>query len=162
MGFSFRVKALRFIFREFCIRFVDTCSLHVPFIFPCPPTQYPTTIRPLSIKIMENHQPYVWFSIDRAPGMFFAFFSKEHRKSSNICFKIKTCRRLDLFATPGIGMGVILYLIYIYIYIYILFCLYILFIFCIYVSTLARFVFDPIWKQMWLWTQIRFPWDNPY
>ena len=35
MGFSFRVKALRFIFKAFNIRFVYTCSLHVPFIFPC-------------------------------------------------------------------------------------------------------------------------------
>ena len=36
IGFSFRVKALRFIFKAFSIRFVYACSLHVPFIFPCP------------------------------------------------------------------------------------------------------------------------------
>jgi len=34
MGFSFRVKALRFMFKAFSIRFVYTCSLHVPSMFP--------------------------------------------------------------------------------------------------------------------------------
>ena len=36
MGFSFRVKALRSLFKTCRIRFVYTCSLHVPFMFPCP------------------------------------------------------------------------------------------------------------------------------
>ena len=35
MGFSFRVKALRFIFEAFSIRLFYTCFLHVPFMFPC-------------------------------------------------------------------------------------------------------------------------------
>ena len=36
MGFCFRVKVWRFIFKAFSIRFVYACSLHVPFMFPCP------------------------------------------------------------------------------------------------------------------------------
>ena len=80
MAFSFRVKALRFIFQAFSIRFVYTCSLHVPFIFPCLPhpthpthprtrplsdhrrplsdhrRQHTTTIRPLTTTISRSYE----------------------------------------------------------------------------------------------------------
>ena len=47
-------------------------------------------------------------------GLFFQFvapwagisaFNRNHRKSSNICSKIKNCRRRDFVATPGMGIG---------------------------------------------------------
>ena len=76
MGFSFQVKALRLIFKAFSIRFVDTCSLHAPFMFPylSTPTHqsnirplsdhYPTTIRPQTTTIPEKtfstlFRPYI-------------------------------------------------------------------------------------------------------
>ena len=47
MGFSFRVKALRFLFKAFSIRFVYACSLHVHFMFTCPRTP-PHPTHPIS------------------------------------------------------------------------------------------------------------------
>ena len=63
-GFPFERKALRFIFKAFSIRFVYTCSLHVPFMFPCPPTLPPTppthppTHRPTYPPTHPTHPPH--------------------------------------------------------------------------------------------------------
>ena len=46
-----RVKALRFIFKAFSTRFVYTCSLHAPFMFPCPIWSYIDTYLYISMYI---------------------------------------------------------------------------------------------------------------
>ena len=142
MGFSFLSKALRLIFKAFSIRFVYTCSLHVPFRFPCPPTppippippthpisdHYPTTIRPLSdhypTKSWKTIKHMFCFKLFGPWQVFFHFFNENHRKSSKI-----------LLLHPGWGWGNTIFFIYI---------IYIYFIFVIYASTVWGPFFEPI------------------
>ena len=64
MGFSFRVKALRFVFKAFSIRFVYTCSLHVPFMLPCTLYVCKNTLFLKSIWTVYPRIRLVWTSPD--------------------------------------------------------------------------------------------------